>query len=68
MDQAEFERLHKRFAASLHRYMAEANKLCELLAKCTEEPLGLELRSEIAVQRSAENEAHADIRKTGCDY
>ncbi len=60
MDPAHFASLHRRFAASLRRYMDEANKLCELLEKCEEEPVDLKLRSEIAVQRSAENEAHAE--------
>ncbi len=40
--------------------MAEANQLCELLGKCAEAPLSLELYSEIAVQRSAETQSHAE--------
>jgi hypothetical protein len=60
LDQDEFATFHKRFAASLERYVNEANRLCELLAKCTREPLSLDLRSDIALQRSVENEAHAE--------
>jgi hypothetical protein len=36
LNQNDFTTFHKCFAASLLRYVAEANKLCELLAKCTE--------------------------------
>lgn len=43
--------------------MAEANKLCELLGKCTEGPLSRELYSEIASQRSAETQAHAEYNE-----
>jgi hypothetical protein len=63
MHEAEFLALHKTFADSLHRYVSEADRLCESLSKCALDRLSLELRSEIANQRSAENQAHAEYNQ-----
>lgn len=59
MTRQEFLLIYQRFTDSLAAYVAAANKLCELLLTCGEEPLSVEQRSEIGLYRSQENAAHA---------
>ncbi len=50
----------------LATYLAAAEKMCYMLGQCEGGPLGIDLRSEISLQRSIENEAqmrYADARQ-----
>lgn len=57
MDHPEFLRLHRECTESLQHWIAEANRTCEMLGHCLNQPLTLEERSNLHAQRLRENEA-----------
>ncbi len=48
----------------LATYLAAAEKMCHMLGQCDGGPLGVDLRSEISLQRSIENEAQMQYTDT----
>ena len=66
MDPKQFAELHAQCWETLKHYVHEADRMCELFGQCLPGPSPIQLRSEIILQRTLENNAHssyAEIRR-----
>lgn len=58
MDYNEFLALHGSYVTAMHAYIAETEKSCSMLGKCTADPLSLGERLNLFSQEIVENDAH----------
>ena len=58
MNNKEFLQVHADCVVAMHAYVDEAEKSCEMLGKCTSDPLPFEERLELLLQETIEKDAH----------